>query len=68
MIDIHYESENHRTISDDENPRIYSEEWECCECGLWVTDEEVVWATPEGILSTDTGKPYCVGCTPEEKE
>lgn len=52
---------------DDMNPRIYHEEWKCKGCGSWLDDEDVVWATEDGKLTTDKGDAYCDSCLPEEK-
>lgn len=41
---------------------------QCTECEEWMADDEVVWATREGVLSTDVGLPWCVSCCPNQPE
>ncbi|NBT76492.1 MAG: DUF4241 domain-containing protein [Betaproteobacteria bacterium] len=42
-------------------------EYSCHECDTDLTEDEVTWATDDGVL-TMNGNPYCDGCLPEEKE
>jgi len=56
----------HKLTFDDMNERIHFEEWKCEGCDEWVDADDVVWATDDGELNTDTGKPYCDSCVPEE--
>ena len=58
-----------KVTSDDTNPRIYSTEYKCYECGLWVDQDDAVWIDPKtGIATTgDEGKPYHIDCAPEEE-
>jgi hypothetical protein len=42
--------------------------WECIDCGLGLLDDDVVWSTQDGVLSTDIGDPYCAGCTPDQPD
>lgn len=62
------ETDQMRVVYDDMNPRIYGKDWKCAGCGDWIPDDEVVWASDVGVLNTDTGKPWCVGCCPSEEE
>jgi hypothetical protein len=41
--------------------------FECVVCGVDVQEDEVLWSTKDGILTTEIGDAYCVGCVPEEK-
>ena len=38
----------------------------CFVCKKTVNEEEVIYARPDGTLSTMEGKPYCQGCCPEQ--
>ena len=42
-------------------------EYSCHECDTDLTEDDVIWATADGVL-TMNGNPYCDGCLPEEKE
>lgn len=42
------------------------QEYRCSECGKHLPEDEVVWADDDGTLNTDTGKPWCTTCAPEE--
>lgn len=53
-----------RIVSDDENPRVYREEWRCRGCGAWIALDELVWADDQGKVDTDRGAPWCVSCLP----
>ena len=64
------ESGNVRTLSDDMNPRIYSQEYRCKGCGLWVAEDETVWIDKyTGNASTgDNSEPWHVDCAPEQDD
>ena len=67
MINITYNKEKTvKTISDDLNPRIYYTEYACECCGVWLREDEIIWALPNGELNTDKGNPYCDNCLPIE--
>jgi hypothetical protein len=67
-IQINYNKDKTiRTISDDENPRIYYTEYACYTCGSWLREDEVIWAKEDGTLDTDKGNPYCDCCLPSEE-
>jgi hypothetical protein len=68
MVQRISKDDQHKLTYDDMNERVSFEEWRCCWCEDWVHADEVIWATEDGVLSTDTGKPYCVSCAPQEKE
>ena len=38
----------------------------CFGCGARLDEDTVVWARPDGTLSTTDGFPYCDGCLPNE--
>jgi len=40
----------------------------CHNCQTELHEDEVIWATEDGELNTDSGNPYCVKCCPEIKE
>jgi len=61
------EDDRHKLTFDDMNERCQFEEWRCTECDEWTDDDDVVWATEDGELDTDKGKPYCCSCVPEYK-
>lgn len=52
---------------DDEDVEEDDEEYSCHECDTNLTEDEVIWATEDGVL-TMNGNPYCDACLPEEKE
>jgi hypothetical protein len=56
-------------VNDDEEEDVEEDEKEysCHECDTDLTEDEVTWATADGVL-TMNGNPYCDGCLPEEKE
>ena len=56
-----------RTISDDMTARIYHTEYKCFGCGTWLHEDEVIWATTDGVLNTDLGNAYCDSCLPKEE-
>ena len=68
MIQKISDNDQHKITYDDMNERISFEEWRCESCGEWVDADDAVWATEDGRLNTDSGKPYCDGCVPEEKD
>jgi hypothetical protein len=69
MLTISMLNDLHRLITDDENPRIYIEEWACVGCGRWTNHEMVVWWDRQRReLSAITGDPFCPGCCPKETE
>jgi hypothetical protein len=56
-------------VPDEEEEDVEEDEKEfsCHECDTDLTEDEVTWATDDGVL-TMNGNPYCDGCLPEEKE
>ena len=56
-------------VPDDEEEDVEEDEKEysCHECDTDLTEDDVIWATADGVL-TMNGNPYCDGCLPEEKE
>lgn len=48
------------------NPEVYKTNVHCAKCHALVDDEEAVWVTKDGVLNTDLGDPYCVGCVPPQ--
>jgi len=40
---------------------------DCYDCGLEIAEDDVLWATEDGVLTTN-GNPYCDACLPEGKE
>lgn len=41
----------------------------CAACGGRVVEADTVWVEPDGAAGTsDTAKPYHVGCAPEQPE
>jgi hypothetical protein len=58
-----------RHTYDDANPRCQMTEYECIgKCGVWMDEDEVIWATPDGRLNTDTGSPFCEACLPADPD
>lgn len=55
-----------RVTYDDTNERIYFREFQCPDCKKWTSEDEVVWTTPEGIVTMQDERalPYCVSCCP----
>ena len=56
-----------KTISDDNNPRIYSTEYKCTKCGMWINseDNDLHWVDSQTGAETDgEGDPYCGDCFP----
>lgn len=52
---------------DEDDVQEDEEEYLCHECDGALTEDEVIWATADGVL-TMNGNPYCDACLPEEKE
>ena len=52
---------------DDEDVEEDEAEYSCHECDTDLTEDDVIWATEDGVL-TMNGNPYCDACLPEEKE
>lgn len=57
-----------RTITDDNNPRIYYKEWLCAKCGGWIHEDDVEWTLPTDLSGPDLGKPYHLDCLPVDSE
>lgn len=49
-----------RQLSDEHNPCIYVEEFQCHNCGAWETAERVTWVPVNGIP-----RPTCEECKPD---
>jgi hypothetical protein len=45
----------------------FFQEYKCSGCKTWIREDEVIWATKDGKLDTDKGKPFCDTCLPLEK-
>lgn len=58
----------HKVVTDDWNPRIYSEEYRCTTCKGWYDHEIILWIDQDNLLNTETGQPYCEACAPEQPE
>ena len=41
-------------------------DYQCAGCSQEITEDEVIWATKDGVLNTDIGLPWCDTCLPEE--
>jgi len=67
IIQTMNESETQKITEGSDNPRIYHEEWKCAGCGVWEHVDEIVWAKDNGELTVTEGKPWCVGCVPEDE-
>ena len=61
---------NVREVTDDMNPRIYSVEYKCKGCGLWVPEDETVWIDKDTKEAStgDNAEPWHVDCAPEQEE
>lgn len=43
-------------------------EYKCHKCGIQLHEDLILWARPDGTLSTDDGLPWCEGCAPSEPD
>jgi hypothetical protein len=61
-LEVVFSGNDDEDVEEDEE-----KEYSCHECDTDLTEDEVTWATDDGVL-TMNGNPYCDGCLPEEKE
>ena len=59
---------NIKTFTDEFSGRCYRE-FKCAGCQKFIVEDDVIWAKPDGTLSTThkDAKAYCIGCCPEEE-
>jgi hypothetical protein len=43
-------------------------EFRCDGCSVTLEADEVLWATPNGVLTVSAGVPWCEGCAPEQPD
>jgi hypothetical protein len=69
MLDLEYDGESVRRITDTSNPRVGWTEYLCPTCKKWNESDDVIWydeTIDAYVMDTANARPYCQGCEPSE--